>query len=117
MSVAGEGETPRTTKPSIPTHKWASLLEVGEAIEQDIERSATRLTMGGEPTFVSVDDTDAPNGTPWRWGLEKRRLAGVLFCKLELTASRRDRCRISPRQMVSRRAVTLALTRHWRKDG
>ena len=81
MTVTRVRETPRTTKP-YTEEQWATLLKVGEAIEQDIGKHDVRLTMGGEPTFVSVDDMDGPEWNTLALGPEKRRLAGVLFRKL-----------------------------------
>jgi uncharacterized protein (DUF2126 family) len=81
MEVSRVRETPRTTKP-YTEEQWATLLKVGEAIERDIGRHDVRLTMGGEPTFVSVDDMDGPEWNTLALGPEKRRLAGVLFRKL-----------------------------------
>lgn len=81
MTVSRVRETPRTTKP-YTEEQWATLLRVGEAIERDIGRHDVRLTMGGEPTFVSVDDMDGPEWNTLALGPEKRRLAGVLFRKL-----------------------------------
>jgi len=81
MTVTRVRETPRTTKP-YTDEQWATLLKVGEAIESDIGRHDVRLTMGGEPTFVSVDDMDGPEWNTLALGPEKRRLAGVLFRKL-----------------------------------
>jgi uncharacterized protein (DUF2126 family)/transglutaminase-like putative cysteine protease len=81
MTVTRVRETPRTTKP-YTEEQWATLLKVGEAIESDIGRHDVRLTMGGEPTFVSVDDMDGPEWNTLALGPEKRRLAGVLFRKL-----------------------------------
>jgi uncharacterized protein (DUF2126 family) len=81
MTVTRVRETPRTTKP-YTEEQWATLLKVGEAIERDIGRHDVRLTMGGEPTFVSVDDMDGPEWNTLALGPEKRRLAGVLFRKL-----------------------------------
>ncbi|MGQ3296612.1 transglutaminase family protein [Reyranella sp.] len=81
MTVSRVRETPRTTKP-YTDEQWATLLKVGEAIELDIGKHDVRLTMGGEPTFVSVDDMDGPEWNTLALGPEKRRLAGVLFRKL-----------------------------------
>ncbi len=81
MTVTRVRETPRTTKP-YTDEQWATLLKVGEAIESDIGKHDVRLTMGGEPTFVSVDDMDGPEWNTLALGPEKRRLAGVLFRKL-----------------------------------
>ncbi len=81
MTVSRVRETPRTTKP-YTEEQWATLLKVGEAIERDIGKHDVRLTMGGEPTFVSVDDMDGAEWNTLALGPEKRRLAGVLFRKL-----------------------------------
>ena len=81
MKVTRVRETPRTTKPySEPA--WQALLGVGEAIERDIQKAGMKLTMGGEPTFVSIDDMDGAEWNTEALGPEKRRLAGVLFRKL-----------------------------------
>ena len=81
MTVTRVSETPRTTKP-YTDEQWATLLAVGEAIERDIGKGDVRLTMGGEPTFVSIDDMDGAEWNTLALGPEKRRLAGVLFRKL-----------------------------------
>src|SRR5216683_556252 len=81
MKVTRVRETPRTTRP-YTDEQWAGLLEVGEAIERDIAKDDLRLTMGGEPTFVSIDDMDGAEWNTLALGPEKRRLAGVLFRKL-----------------------------------
>src|SRR4029079_2949562 len=61
MRVSRVRETPRTTKPYSEAD-WQALLGVGEAIERDIQKAKLNLIMGGEPTFVSVDDMD---GAEW----------------------------------------------------
>ena len=88
-------ETPRTTKP-YSDEQWAALLGVGEAIERDIAKAGLKLTMGGEPTFVSVDDMDGAEWNTLALGPEKRRLAGVLFRKLADRFAK-GRCCISAR--------------------
>ena len=117
MSVARVRETPRTTKPYTEV-QWASLLEVGEAIEHDIGRHDVRLTMGGEPTFVSIDDMDGAEWNTLALGPEKRRLAGVLFRKLA------DRFAQGPllhfgqgKWYPGEQLPRWALNCHWRKDG
>src|SRR5476649_1568193 len=81
MTVTRVSETPRTTKP-YTEEQWNELLGVGEAIERDIVTSGLGLTMGGEPTFVSIDDMDGAEWNTLALGDEKRRRAGVLFRKL-----------------------------------
>ena len=57
MRVTRVRETPRTTRPYSDA-QWNTLLGLGETIERDIRKSGLNLTMGGEPTFVSIDDMD-----------------------------------------------------------
>ena len=62
MSVRRVRETPRVTKP-YTDEQWQKLLErSARQIERDIAKADVRLTMGGEPTFVSIDDMD---GAEW----------------------------------------------------
>jgi uncharacterized protein (DUF2126 family)/transglutaminase-like putative cysteine protease len=117
MKVSRVRETPRTTKP-YSDEQWAALLGVGEAIERDIARSGLKLTMGGEPTFVSVDDMDGAEWNTLALGPEKRRLAGVLFRKLA------DRFAQGPllhfgqgKWYPGEQLPRWALGCHWRKDG
>ena len=117
MTVKRVRETPRTTKP-YTDEQWATLLEVGEAIERDIAGHDVRLTMGGEPTFVSVDDMDGAEWNTLALGPEKRRLAGVLFRKLA------DRFASGPllhfgqgKWYPGEQLPRWALGCHWRKDG
>ena len=50
-------EDPRVTKP-YTDDQWARIDALGEAVDQRLADGDVRLTMGGEPTFVSLDDTD-----------------------------------------------------------
>jgi uncharacterized protein (DUF2126 family)/transglutaminase-like putative cysteine protease len=117
MKVSRVRETPRTTKP-YSDEQWARLLGVGEAIECDIAKAGLRLTMGGEPTFVSVDDMDGAEWNTLALGPEKRRLAGVLFRKLADRFAQRPLLHFGqgkwyPGEQLPR----WALGCHWRKDG
>ncbi|MPZ33255.1 MAG: IMP dehydrogenase [Rhodospirillales bacterium] len=117
MKVTRVRETPRTTKP-YSDEQWAKLLAVGEAIEGDIGRHDLRLTMGGEPTFVSIDDMDGAEWNTLALGPEKRRKAGVLFRKLA------DRFASGPllhfgqgKWYPGEQLPRWSLNCHWRKDG
>jgi uncharacterized protein (DUF2126 family)/transglutaminase-like putative cysteine protease len=81
MELKRVRETPRVTKP-YGDEAWAKIEALGHTIDRDLVASDVRLTMGGEPTFVSVDDMD---GQEWNFtalGPDKRRLAGHLFGRL-----------------------------------
>jgi uncharacterized protein (DUF2126 family) len=81
MSVRRVLETPRVTRPySDP--QWRGIVALGERVEADLVAQDVRLTMGGEPTFVSVDDPDGAEWTSAAMGPNKRRLAVELFLKL-----------------------------------
>ncbi len=117
MSVSRIRETPRTTKP-YTDGQWQKLLGVGETIERDIAKADLRLTMGGEPTFVSIDDMDGAEWNTLALGPEKRRLAGLLFRKLA------DRFATGPllhfgqgKWYPGEQLPRWALSCHWRKDG
>ena len=59
MTVTRIHEDPRVTKPySEP--QWQEILSLGHFVDRDLETHDVRLTMGGEPTFVSIDDMDGP---------------------------------------------------------
>src|SRR5205814_112576 len=48
-------ESPRVTKP-YTEEQWACIESLGHAIDADLNKHDVRLTMGGEPTFISIDD-------------------------------------------------------------
>ena len=59
MSVTRIHEDPRVTKPYNEA-QWADIVRLGEAIDEELVAGDVRLTMGGEPTFVSIDDMEGP---------------------------------------------------------
>ncbi len=74
-------EDPRVTKP-YSDEQWAAINALGEKVDELLEESDVRLTMGGEPTFVSVDNMDAPEWNTDADGKQKRKLAGELMRRL-----------------------------------
>ncbi|NOV28386.1 DUF2126 domain-containing protein [Methylomonas sp. ZR1] len=74
-------EDPRVTKP-YTDRQWADIERLGEKVDAELKAGDVRLTMGGEPTFVSIDNMDAPEWNTDADGEEKRKLAGKLVRRL-----------------------------------
>ncbi len=81
MSVTRIREAPRVTKPYTP-EQWQAIDSLGRRIDADLREWDVRLTMGGEPTFVSIDDRDAPEWNIAALGGKKREQAMTLVKKL-----------------------------------
>jgi hypothetical protein len=54
-------EAPRVTKP-YTDEQWQAIENLGHQIDKTLGKLDVRLTQGGEPTFVAVDD---PDGAEW----------------------------------------------------
>jgi uncharacterized protein (DUF2126 family) len=74
-------EDPRVTKP-YSEDQWAHVMALGRLVDERLSAGDTRLTLGGEPTFVSVDDHDAPEWNTAALGSHKRERAEVLVRRL-----------------------------------
>ena len=81
MTVTRIHEDPRVTKP-YSDEAWEKILQLGDRIDADLAAGDVRLTMGGEPTFVSIDDVDGAEWNTAALGPNKRRLAGNLLARL-----------------------------------
>jgi uncharacterized protein (DUF2126 family)/transglutaminase-like putative cysteine protease len=82
MGVQRLWEAPRVTKP-YTEEQWACIEKLGHAVDAELDGLDVRLTMGGEPTFVSVDD---PDGAEWNTpalGKTKRLRAADLYRRLK----------------------------------
>ena len=82
MSVRRVWEAPRVTKPYSDA-QWTSIERLGHTVDADLEALDVRLTMGGEPTFVSIDDADGAEWNTAALGPKKRKLAADLFHRLK----------------------------------
>ena len=81
MGVTRIYESPRVTKP-YTEEQWEGIEQLGHAIDADLNKNDVRLTMGGEPTFVSVDDPDGPEWNFTAVSHKKRVLSGELIKRL-----------------------------------
>jgi uncharacterized protein (DUF2126 family)/transglutaminase-like putative cysteine protease len=82
MKVERVWEAPRVTKP-YTDDQWMEIEKLGHQIDAQLLSGDVRLTMGGEPTFVSVDDPDGAEWNTAALGPDKRRLAVELYNRLK----------------------------------
>ena len=82
MAVQRVLESPRVTRP-YTDEAWARIDRLGDAVDAALAARDVRLTMGGEPTFVSIDDPDGPEWNTTAMSPRKREVAGGLLRRLK----------------------------------
>ena len=82
MKVTRLLETPRVTKPYSEA-QWSAIDALGRRVDADLKKQDVRLTMGGEPTFVSIDDYDGAEWNSAALGVTKRLRADDLLRRLQ----------------------------------
>jgi uncharacterized protein (DUF2126 family)/transglutaminase-like putative cysteine protease len=81
MSVTRVHEPPRVTKPYTDA-QWLAIERLGDRVDDVLRDRDVRLTMGGEPTFVAIDDMDAEEWTTAAVGPTKRSFGDTLVRRL-----------------------------------
>src|ERR1043166_8613791 len=117
MRVTRIHESPRVTLP-YTDEQWSRIEALGHAIDVDLKKSDVRLTMGGEPTFVSLDDPDGPEWNFTAISHQKRVLSGNLIRRLRAQFAagallHYGQGKWDPGEQLPR----WALAAYWRKDG
>ncbi len=74
-------EDPRVTKP-YTDEQWYHIDALGQYVDKQLMEDDVRLTMGGEPTFVSVDDMEGDEWNTHADGANKRERAQQLTIRL-----------------------------------
>ncbi len=82
MSVTRIHEDPRVTLP-YSDEQWSRIESLGFQVDREISSYDIRLTMGGEPTFVSIDDMDGREWNVDALGPNKRRVSEMLIVRLK----------------------------------
>jgi uncharacterized protein (DUF2126 family) len=117
MKITRIYESPRVTKPYTEA-QWTEIEKLGHAIDADLKKHDVRLTMGGEPTFISIDDPDGPEWNFTAVSHKKRVLSGELIKRL--------RTKWAPGALLhygqgkwypGEQLPRWALGCYWRKDG
>jgi uncharacterized protein (DUF2126 family)/transglutaminase-like putative cysteine protease len=117
MKVERAWQEPRVTKPySEP--QWGAIDSLGKQIDATLRSEDVRLTMGGEPTFVSGANARAPEWNTEALGENKRKIAADLFRTLKqryapLGLAHFGQGKWYPGEQLPR----WSLNCFWRKDG
>jgi uncharacterized protein (DUF2126 family)/transglutaminase-like putative cysteine protease len=117
MTVSRLVEPIRITRP-FEDDAWAKLDALGDKVEADLQTQDVRLTLGGEPTFVSIDDFEAAEWNTTASGPTKPVLSAQLIEKLKARFGpggllHHGQGKWYPGEPLPRWALGL----FWRKDG
>jgi uncharacterized protein (DUF2126 family)/transglutaminase-like putative cysteine protease len=81
MTVRRVSDPPRATKP-LTEDQWKAVDQLGQAVDRRLTDLGVGLTMGGEPTFVSVDNRDDVQWQVGALGAQKLQKGWELLSRL-----------------------------------
>jgi uncharacterized protein (DUF2126 family)/transglutaminase-like putative cysteine protease len=85
MSIRRLNDAPRPSRP-FSEEDWVQVEQVAQCVDADLEAQDVRLTMGGEPTFVGIDEPESPQWNIDALGPMKRtRGLALIQCLREKT--------------------------------
>jgi uncharacterized protein (DUF2126 family) len=86
ISIRRLNDAPRPAKP-FTEEAWLQVEQVAHRVDADLEAQDVRLTMGGEPTFVGIDEPESPQWNIDALGPMKRtRGLALIRCLREKVA-------------------------------
>ena len=117
MSVTRIHESARVTKP-YSAHQWSAIDALGQQVDDALVQGDVRLTMGGEPTFVSAQDREADEWNTAALGPTKHDYASALARRLQARYGPGGFLHVGqgkwyPGEQLPR----WALSAYWRRDG
>jgi uncharacterized protein (DUF2126 family)/transglutaminase-like putative cysteine protease len=117
MYVTRVHEDPRVTKPFTQT-QWQAIRQMGFYVDSQLQEADVRLTQGGEPTFVSVDNMEGAEWNIAALGEEKWQLANALLKRMQARFAVGEVTHFGqgkwyPGEPLPRWALNV----YWRKDG
>ncbi|ORW24112.1 transglutaminase [Mycolicibacter nonchromogenicus] len=110
-------EDPRVTLPYTEA-SWLAINALGARVDERMAAADVRLTVGGEPTFVSIDNQVDPEWTTAADGPHKRQRASALAARLKKVWAphglvQRSQGKWYPGEPLPRWQIGL----YWRADG
>jgi uncharacterized protein (DUF2126 family) len=117
ITVRRLNETARPSKP-FTEEEWLQVREVAHGVDAELKAQDVRLTMGGEPTYVGIDDPESPQWNIDALGAIKRTRGMALIQAL--------RARMAPGALLhygqgkwypGEPLPRWALSCYWRADG
>ncbi|MCC6536055.1 MAG: transglutaminase family protein, partial [Bryobacterales bacterium] len=117
MKVTRIHEDPRVTLP-YSDDQWSRIEALGHQVDAALVAQDVRLTMGGEPTFVSIDDMDGEQWNTAALGHDKRVRAEDLLDRLRVRYAEGGLLHYGqgkwyPGEPLPRWALAI----YWRRDG
>jgi uncharacterized protein (DUF2126 family) len=117
MKVTRIHEDPRVTLP-YSDEQWSRIEALGHQVDAALTAQDVRLTMGGEPTFVSIDDMDGEQWNTAALGHDKRVRAEDLLDRLRTRYAEGGLLHYGqgkwyPGEPLPRWALSV----YWRRDG